>query len=419
MVFLYFQKCKILVDRKTILSVFLLFSLLIPSGLVQVLSEQMSVPIGHVGAWNVKIIEFRFCRVRWRENNYCSLGIELHNHEKRRVSDIQVKVGYQVLGDTKIWWLGDNRTDAGGYPSNLRARGLDANETELYSWYMPPRIPSDTQFDSLTLVVEVNGTKTDSTTIYPRQYEGPWRPAVRGISSNVNGGEYTIITQGQSVMVSGMLAPARTPEAVSGKNVTLIYNRPSGSSFVKTVSTNSSGFYSDTYTSDSSGKWSVTAEYHYHAVELNEEGIPYKGIQGVRRSTAFFTVNSVGSLPWMQWWFWPIIGVAAITTIIVVGGFLARRKGRLVEKMERKLLITAVVVGIIGLLVGLIVGVVFGLASTLPQITELKDENTWLKDKKVRNRQVSLPTFAMKSSSYALGFLNRRVIFVFSKGTLL
>jgi|GEM_PF-6124117 hypothetical protein len=66
----------------------------------------------------------------------------------------------------------------------------------------------------------------------------------------------TTLTIGGSVSVSGAISPA-----VGGATVTLTYTKPDGSTFTHSVTTSSSGAYSDTYTPDKVGVYSVQASW--------------------------------------------------------------------------------------------------------------------------------------------------------------
>jgi hypothetical protein len=57
--------------------------------------------------------------------------------------------------------------------------------------------------------------------------------------------------------VSGGISPA-----VSGASIDLIYTRPDGTEFPRTVTTSSTGAFSDQYTPDKVGSWNVRAEYN-------------------------------------------------------------------------------------------------------------------------------------------------------------
>jgi len=64
------------------------------------------------------------------------------------------------------------------------------------------------------------------------------------------------VTKGDSIAVSGSISPA-----VSGRSVTLTYERPDGSTFTRTVTSGSDGGYSDSYQPTETGSWSVDASW--------------------------------------------------------------------------------------------------------------------------------------------------------------
>jgi hypothetical protein len=64
------------------------------------------------------------------------------------------------------------------------------------------------------------------------------------------------LTEGDSITVSGSLSVP-----LSGKTVTLTYRKPDGSTLNRTVTTGSNGGYSDSYTPDATGLWSIAASW--------------------------------------------------------------------------------------------------------------------------------------------------------------
>jgi parallel beta-helix repeat protein len=61
-------------------------------------------------------------------------------------------------------------------------------------------------------------------------------------------------TLGSSITVTGFLSPE-----FSGKTITLTYTKPDSSTVIRTVTTGTNGFYTDTYTPEVVGSWSVLA----------------------------------------------------------------------------------------------------------------------------------------------------------------
>jgi len=117
------------------------------------------------------------------------------------------------------------------------------------------------------------------------------------------------ITQGESIVVSGSLNVT-----LSGKTVTLTYRKPDGSIVNRTVTTGSDGSYSDSYTPDATGSWSVTASW--------EGDSTYNGATSSSRS---FMVNAV---PFIE----TPLGMAMIgggivlIVVVVVVSVLRKRK---------------------------------------------------------------------------------------------
>jgi hypothetical protein len=66
----------------------------------------------------------------------------------------------------------------------------------------------------------------------------------------------TSIAEGQSITITGALDPF-----FRGETITLRYQPPSGSAITRTVTTDNSGEYSDTYTPSTTGSWTVTASW--------------------------------------------------------------------------------------------------------------------------------------------------------------
>jgi len=88
------------------------------------------------------------------------------------------------------------------------------------------------------------------------------------------------ITEGEKVTVSGTINPS-----VSDKTVTLIYQKPDRSTVTRTVITGSDGSYTDSYTPDAEGSWSVTASWDGDST-----------YEGVASTSMSFTVKKSGCL---------------------------------------------------------------------------------------------------------------------------
>jgi len=82
-------------------------------------------------------------------------------------------------------------------------------------------------------------------------------PVTVAIFSNISCLLYSSsFTIGDSVTVYGSISPA-----VTGKNVTLEFKKPDGTTVKRTVTTGSDGSYSDSYTPDVAGSWNVSASW--------------------------------------------------------------------------------------------------------------------------------------------------------------
>lgn len=90
----------------------------------------------------------------------------------------------------------------------------------------------------------------------------------------------TIVT-GKSVTVSGTITPP-----VDGVIVTLTYTKPDGTSVTRTSSSASGGAFSDTYTPDAEGSWSVKASWAGN-----------DNYQGATSSSSSFTVSAAEVAP--------------------------------------------------------------------------------------------------------------------------
>ncbi|MEM3365378.1 MAG: CFI-box-CTERM domain-containing protein [Candidatus Methanomethyliaceae archaeon] len=86
------------------------------------------------------------------------------------------------------------------------------------------------------------------------------------ISCNASPSE---VIKGKNVTISGYISPA-----VSSKTVNLTYIRPDGGRLVRVTTTNPEGFYSDSYTPDANGLWSVLASWEGDAEHQGASSLP-------------------------------------------------------------------------------------------------------------------------------------------------
>lgn len=105
----------------------------------------------------------------------------------------------------------------------------------------------------------------------------------------------TTITRGESIIVSGAIDPL-----LSDKMITIIYAKPEGSLFTRTVTTGSDGSFGDSYSPDSDGSWSVTASWDGDSIYKDASSFEVE-----------FTVNTslIGGPGWTD-------------DLVVIGGFI-------------------------------------------------------------------------------------------------
>ena len=124
------------------------------------------------------------------------------------------------------------------------------------------------------------------------------------------------ITQGESIVVSGSINAT-----LSGKTVTLIYKRPDGSTMNRTAITGSDGSYSDSYTLDATGSWSVTASW--------EGDSTYNGAasssQSIMVSSKSFIETPLGIA---------MTGGGTIIIVVVAVFLVLRKRQKIPEKKE-------------------------------------------------------------------------------------
>jgi peptide/nickel transport system substrate-binding protein len=91
----------------------------------------------------------------------------------------------------------------------------------------------------------------------------------------------TQIIEGDSITITGSITPPLT-----GRNVTLTYQPPSGSASTRKATTDSNSEYSDTYMPSTLGSWMVTASWDGDATYIEASS-----------ATRIFTVSSVPEAP--------------------------------------------------------------------------------------------------------------------------
>ncbi|MEM2111912.1 MAG: Ig-like domain-containing protein [Candidatus Bathyarchaeia archaeon] len=157
----------------------------------------------------------------------------------------------------------------------------------------------------MEISMPTNGYLTTTSTSLKMIETNLWKVATE-ISCSVS---KDTLTEGESIVVSGSLNAT-----LSGKTIVLAYRRPDGSTLNRTVTTGSDGSYSDSYTPDATGTWSVTALW---------EGDSTHG--GATSSSKSFTVTAK---PFFETPFGTAtvgVGIAAVAVAVVV---LVLRKRR-------------------------------------------------------------------------------------------
>jgi len=124
------------------------------------------------------------------------------------------------------------------------------------------------------------------------------------------------ITQGDSIVISGSLNVT-----LSGKTVTLTYKKPDGSTFNRTITTGSDGSYSDSYTPDVAGSWSVTASWEGDSTYY-----------GANSSTRSLTVNSATFILFTPLGMALTGGIILLAVIVAV--LVLRRRPKMPESKE-------------------------------------------------------------------------------------
>jgi hypothetical protein len=132
-------------------------------------------------------------------------------------------------------------------------------------------------------------------------------PSTTSISCSV---APTSVVLGSSITVSGSISPAVSN--VTGVTVTLTFTKPDSTTLDRTTTTGTDASFSDTYTPDSAGSWSVKASWAGNDYYLG--------------STSFetpFTVNASGGIP-MEYVY--IVVVIVIIAIAAIGFYWYRKR---------------------------------------------------------------------------------------------
>lgn len=125
----------------------------------------------------------------------------------------------------------------------------------------------------------------------------------------------TSVTLGNSLTVNGSVTPSTSGlPAVSGVTVTLTYTKPDSTTSTKTVTTGADGSFSDAYTPNVAGSWSIQASWDGNAAYLGATSF----------AEAFTVTNpSESGIPMVYLY---VAVVAIIIVIAAIAGYLYRKK---------------------------------------------------------------------------------------------
>jgi len=125
----------------------------------------------------------------------------------------------------------------------------------------------------------------------------------------------TSIRRGDVIPVSGQISPA-----VSGASIDLIYTRPDGTEFTRTVTASSDGAFSDQYIPDNVGQWNVRAEYDGDSAHKSSYS---SALEFQVAEKTFLELIQENAL-------WIVIGIIVVAA--VGAGVYVTRRGRGVER---------------------------------------------------------------------------------------
>ncbi len=152
-------------------------------------------------------------------------------------------------------------------------------------------------------------TTSDTITLYSTKTETSLSCSVNSASLNI----------GEEIIVSGSLIPN-----LSEKSISISYTGPDGSSFTKTVTTSSDGGYSDSYTPDSSGAWSIQASWS--GDDTHQACISEKKIVTIKDTgSSGSSPTTILSLPIE---IIIILGIVAVVIVVSVSVVIFRRRKR-------------------------------------------------------------------------------------------
>jgi len=122
----------------------------------------------------------------------------------------------------------------------------------------------------------------------------------------------TSIRIGDAIPVSGEILPA-----VSGASINLIYTRPDGTEFTRTVTASSTGVFSDQYVPDNSGQWKVRAEYNGDSAHKSSKSSVLEFQVAERTFLELIQENAL----------WVIVGILVVAALGAGVYMTTRRRG--------------------------------------------------------------------------------------------
>ena len=164
-------------------------------------------------------------------------------HIKRlTVVPAEVSVGENVTINVEVENLGDKK---GEYTVNLYINGtLEASKTVVLDARENTTVMHTTSRDAVgTYLVEVGGLQES------------FKVVKASTILSIKASESKVV-KGNTIVISGSIEPA-VPEAA----ITITFTKPDGSTFNKTVTTDSQGAYSYSYTPTETGSWNVKASW--------------------------------------------------------------------------------------------------------------------------------------------------------------
>jgi parallel beta-helix repeat protein len=158
------------------------------------------------------------------------------------VSPVEAKINQTITISVNVTNIGENK---GSYNVDLNVAGI----------MVDTRTVTLSGGESATVIFDLAKEEVGAFDVEVSGLKGTF--VIKKISTSISCSvSPSAATMGDSITASGTISPA-----LLGKNVTLIYKRPNGSTFNRTVTTGSDGSYSDSFKPDADGAWSVIASW--------------------------------------------------------------------------------------------------------------------------------------------------------------